>query len=130
MRNVAVVVVGLLMWSLMGGPPAATAAVTPQDQAAAFSTSTEATPESADLPHTVTGEFVSYAPEDQEVTVRDDNDEELIFTVDPNALPSLNDQTVAFDRLRAGDRVTLTVADDENGDEYVTAIAVARAPSP
>ena len=84
---------------------------------------------SGEAPHTVTGAFVSYAPEDQEITMRDDHGEELIFTVDPDTLPQVNGQTTAFDQLHAGDQLTLTVTDDDNGDEYVTAIQVARAPA-
>ena len=115
MWNVAVMIVGLLVgWAM---PVAAANMEMPGVVAA---------PE--EMSHTVTGGFVSYVPEDQEVTVLDDNGEELIFTVDPNVLPVINGQPAAFDQLRAGDRLTLTVVDDENGDEYVMAIQAARAP--
>lgn len=83
-----------------------------------------ATPE-----HTLSGEFVSYSAEAQEVTIVDENDEELVFTVDPGVQPRAGGTTLPFDELRAGDQLTLTVVDAEDGTERVTAIDATRAPA-
>ena len=123
-RLIQGVATGLLTWCVMGPSPATVAA------AAVSSEILPAEPsEPSESPHAVTGAFVHYVPEDQEITVLDDNGEELILAVDPGVLPAVDGRTVAFDQLRDGDRLTLTVVGDDNGDEYVTSIQVARAPA-
>ena len=79
--------------------------------------------------HTLVGSFVSYAADDQEVTVLDENEEELIFAVDPGVLPTAGGTTVPFSALHVGDQLALTVIDVEDGTERVTAIDVTRAPA-
>lgn len=116
MWKAVVAAVGLLMW--WGGPSSAAEA----DLPAATAADTE-------LSHTITGRFVSYSHDDQEITLTDDNGEELIFTLEPDVVPRAGGRPVAFDQVQVGDRLTLTVADDENGDESVTALEVASAPA-
>ncbi len=78
--------------------------------------------------HTIVGSFVRYAPDDQELTIVDENDEELIFAVDNGVLPSAGGRALPFGELHAGDQLALTVIDAEDGSERVTAIDVTHAP--
>ena len=78
--------------------------------------------------HTIVGSFAGYAPDDQELTIIDENDEELIFAVDNGVLPSAGGRALPFGELHAGDQLALTVIDAEDGSERVTAIDVTRAP--
>ena len=79
-----------------------------------------------DASYTVTGGFIGYSAENQEVTVQDDNGDEMVLFVAQHVAPTINGQPSALDALRAGDRLTLTVVEDEAGDESVTALAATR----
>lgn len=114
MWKAVVVAVGLLVWCVGPVP------------AAEVETQDAGMPE--EMSYAVTGAFVHYASDDQEITLRDDNGEELIMAVEPGVQLEIDGQPAAFDELQADDRLTLmVVVDDELGVEYVTAIQVARA---
>ena len=81
-----------------------------------------------DASYTVTGTLAGYDADNQEVTVQDDNGDEMVFFVEQVMAPTLNGQPASLDALRAGDRLTLTVTESESGDESVTALAATRAP--
>ena len=114
MWKAMVVAAGLLVWC--AGPVSAAEAGLPDVTA----------PE--DASYTVTGAFVGYDAGNQEVTVHDDNDDEMVFFVEQDVAPTVNGQPAALDALRVGDRLTLTVTESESGDESVTALAATRAP--
>ncbi len=85
--------------------------------------------DSLNMSYTFMGTFISYAPDRQEITVTDENGEELILTVDAEVVPTRDGRTVTFADLHPADRLNLTVLDDENGSERITAIDMVRAPA-
>lgn len=89
-----------------------------------------AAPEDAlNMSSTFTGTFVSYAEDRQEMTVTDENGEELVLTVDADVVPRAAGRTLTFAALHPGDQLHLTVVDEEDGAERITAIDVVPAPA-
>ena len=136
--HVAVVVVVAVVCAVVAGPgalaraedaasapaPSVTPAAPPPAPSAA------ATPQTSDeIQHLLTGRFMSYSDEDEEITIVDDNGEELIFTVDPGVAPSKDGGPVAFDDLDESTWLTLTVLEGEDGAERVTGIVVTSPPA-
>ena len=132
-QMLALISVSLFAFSILGGGLRRLEAAPAGEPAASAPEASPATPDEAvDLAtpeHSLSGEFVSYSAEDQEVTIVDENDEELIFTVDAGVQPRAGGRPLRFDELRAGDQLTLTVVDAEDGTERVTAVEATRTPA-